>query len=176
MWFLQRRFHKDILLNPVLVLSFCPDLSASPGHLGTATRELLFLLDGSSTAHKARGAPWGWPRAWVGCLVAGEHGAASSSQGLLFLRMPSFHAHPPLFFSHILWSVWFPDSKGQSHSAAQSQSWSPWHPILSWPEPVSSWLSSPPPPGCHCAGREVPPFSDACQPDCVWEILAATVP
>ncbi|XP_051674815.1 von Willebrand factor A domain-containing protein 5B2 isoform X4 [Oryctolagus cuniculus] len=51
-WFLQRRFHKDILLNPVLVLSFCPDLSAKPGHLGTATRELLFLLDGSSAAHK----------------------------------------------------------------------------------------------------------------------------
>ncbi|XP_077847964.1 von Willebrand factor A domain-containing protein 5B2 isoform X21 [Macaca mulatta] len=51
-WFLQRRFHKDILLNPVLVLSFCPDLSSKPGHLGTATRELLFLLDGSSTAHK----------------------------------------------------------------------------------------------------------------------------
>ena len=43
--FLQRRFHKDILLNPVLVLSFCPDLSSKPGHLGTATRELLFLLD-----------------------------------------------------------------------------------------------------------------------------------
>ncbi|XP_070947479.1 von Willebrand factor A domain-containing protein 5B2 isoform X10 [Macaca nemestrina] len=51
-WFLQRRFHKDILLNPVLVLSFCPDLSSKPGHLGTATRELLFLLDGSSAAHK----------------------------------------------------------------------------------------------------------------------------
>ncbi|XP_059247403.1 von Willebrand factor A domain-containing protein 5B2 isoform X5 [Mustela nigripes] len=51
-WFLQRRFHKDILLNPVLVLSFCPDLSSKPGHLGTATRELLFLLDGSSVAHK----------------------------------------------------------------------------------------------------------------------------
>ncbi|KAM6160959.1 von Willebrand factor A domain-containing protein 5B2 [Erethizon dorsatum] len=51
-WFLQRRFHKDILLNPVLVLSFCPDLSSSPGHLGTATRELLFLLDGSGAAHK----------------------------------------------------------------------------------------------------------------------------
>ncbi|XP_045707715.1 von Willebrand factor A domain-containing protein 5B2 isoform X1 [Phyllostomus hastatus] len=51
-WFLQRRFHKDILLNPVLMLSFCPDLSAKPGHLGTATRELLFLLDGSSAAHK----------------------------------------------------------------------------------------------------------------------------
>lgn len=54
-WFLQRRFHKDILLNPVLVLSFCPDLSAKPGHLGTATREFLFLLDGSSVAHKACG-------------------------------------------------------------------------------------------------------------------------
>ncbi|XP_027439265.1 von Willebrand factor A domain-containing protein 5B2 isoform X5 [Zalophus californianus] len=51
-WFLQRRFHKDILLNPVLVLSFCPDLSSRPGNLGTATRELLFLLDGSSVAHK----------------------------------------------------------------------------------------------------------------------------
>ncbi|XP_059543172.1 von Willebrand factor A domain-containing protein 5B2 isoform X1 [Myotis daubentonii] len=51
-WFLQRRFHKDILLNPVLMLSFCPDLSSKPGHLGTATRELLFLLDGSSVAHK----------------------------------------------------------------------------------------------------------------------------
>ncbi|XP_075411985.1 von Willebrand factor A domain-containing protein 5B2 [Tenrec ecaudatus] len=52
MWFLQRRFHKDILLNPVLMLSFCPDLSTTPGHLGTATRELFFLLDGSSAAHK----------------------------------------------------------------------------------------------------------------------------
>ncbi|XP_037381095.1 von Willebrand factor A domain-containing protein 5B2 [Talpa occidentalis] len=51
-WFLQRRFHKDILLNPVLVLSFCPDLSSKPGHLGTATRELLFLMDGSSMAYK----------------------------------------------------------------------------------------------------------------------------
>ncbi|XP_037065781.1 von Willebrand factor A domain-containing protein 5B2 isoform X4 [Peromyscus leucopus] len=51
-WFLQRRFHKDILLNPVLVLSFCPDLSSTPGHLSAATRELLFLLDGSSAAHK----------------------------------------------------------------------------------------------------------------------------
>lgn len=54
-WFLQRRFHKDILLNPVLVLSFCPDLSSKPGSLGAATRELLFLLDGSSVAHKACG-------------------------------------------------------------------------------------------------------------------------
>ncbi|XP_037695383.1 LOW QUALITY PROTEIN: von Willebrand factor A domain-containing protein 5B2 [Choloepus didactylus] len=51
-WFLQRRFHKDILLNPVLVLSFCPDLSSKPGYLGMATRELLFLLDSSSAAHK----------------------------------------------------------------------------------------------------------------------------
>ncbi|KAM5293000.1 LOW QUALITY PROTEIN: von Willebrand factor A domain-containing protein 5B2 [Ctenodactylus gundi] len=51
-WFLQRRFHKDILLNPVLVLSFCPDLSSKPGHLGTATREVLFLLDSTSAEHK----------------------------------------------------------------------------------------------------------------------------
>ncbi|KAL1787941.1 hypothetical protein HispidOSU_010933 [Sigmodon hispidus] len=51
-WFLKRRFHKDILLNPVLMLHFCPDLSSKPGHLSGATRELLFLLDGSSTVHK----------------------------------------------------------------------------------------------------------------------------
>ncbi|XP_060226061.1 von Willebrand factor A domain-containing protein 5B2 isoform X5 [Meriones unguiculatus] len=51
-WFLQRRFHKDILLNPVLVLNFCPDLSPKPGHLSAATRELLFLLDGSAAGHK----------------------------------------------------------------------------------------------------------------------------
>ncbi|XP_012970046.2 von Willebrand factor A domain-containing protein 5B2 isoform X1 [Mesocricetus auratus] len=51
-WFLQRRFHKDILLNPVLVLSFCPDLSSKPGHLSAATRELFFLLDGSCAVHK----------------------------------------------------------------------------------------------------------------------------
>ncbi|KAM8770622.1 von Willebrand factor A domain-containing protein 5B2 isoform 2-T2 [Rhynchonycteris naso] len=54
-WFLQRRFHKDILLNPVLMLSFCPDLSSKPGHLGIVTRELLFLLDDSCLAHKACG-------------------------------------------------------------------------------------------------------------------------
>ena len=63
-WFLQRRFHKDILLNPVLVLSFCPDLSSKPGNLGTATRELLFLLDGSSIAHKACGAGCGCAVGW----------------------------------------------------------------------------------------------------------------
>ena len=69
MCFLQRRFHKDILLNPVLVLSFCPDLSSKPGHLGTATRELLFLLDGSSVAHKACGAGCGWAGGWAGPWV-----------------------------------------------------------------------------------------------------------
>ncbi|KAB1283289.1 von Willebrand factor A domain-containing protein 5B2 [Camelus dromedarius] len=65
-WFLQRRFHKDILLNPVLVLSFCPDLSSKPGHLGTASRELLFLVDGSSVAHKACGGA-----AWAGLGLGG---------------------------------------------------------------------------------------------------------
>lgn len=61
-WFLQQRFHKDILLNPVLVLNFCPDLSSKPGHLNAATRELLFLLDGSGAGHKACGAQCGYPR------------------------------------------------------------------------------------------------------------------
>lgn len=84
-WFLQRRFHKDILLNPVLVLSFCPDLSSGPGHLGTATRELLFLLDGSSVAHKACGG-----RAW-----AGLGGGSARSGSALGWRQPLGDARAP---------------------------------------------------------------------------------
>uniref|UniRef100_A0A4X2M1Q9 von Willebrand factor A domain containing 5B2 n=1 Tax=Vombatus ursinus TaxID=29139 RepID=A0A4X2M1Q9_VOMUR len=51
-WFLQRRFHKDILLNPVLVLSFCPDLSSGSLDLGSATREFLFLVDSQGVPYK----------------------------------------------------------------------------------------------------------------------------
>ncbi|XP_043860719.1 von Willebrand factor A domain-containing protein 5B2 isoform X6 [Dromiciops gliroides] len=51
-WFLQRRFHKDILLNPVLVLSFCPDLSSGALDPGSATREFLFLVDGHGATYK----------------------------------------------------------------------------------------------------------------------------
>nr|XP_020861212.1 von Willebrand factor A domain-containing protein 5B2 isoform X2 [Phascolarctos cinereus] len=51
-WFLQRRFHKDILLNPVLVLSFCPDLSSGSPDLGSATREFLFLVDSQGVTYK----------------------------------------------------------------------------------------------------------------------------
>lgn len=80
MWFLQRRFHKDILLNPVLVLSFCPDLSSKPGHLGTATRELLFLLDGSSVAHKACG-----DMVWAGLRWAGDSLSKTHTHSSLFL-------------------------------------------------------------------------------------------
>ena len=92
-WFLQRRFHKDILLNPVLMLSFCPDLSTKPGHLGTATRELLFLLDGSSAAHKACGGVVWAGLGWVGC----------SSRA---------HTHTP----SLIHSRALPDSKSLSHT------------------------------------------------------------
>ncbi|XP_031823963.1 von Willebrand factor A domain-containing protein 5B2 isoform X2 [Sarcophilus harrisii] len=51
-WFLQRRFHKDILLNPVLVLSFCPDLSAGSPDPASATRECLFLVDSHGATYK----------------------------------------------------------------------------------------------------------------------------
>ncbi|XP_056675877.1 von Willebrand factor A domain-containing protein 5B2 isoform X2 [Monodelphis domestica] len=51
-WFLQRRFHKDILLNPVLVLSFCPDLSSGALDPGSATREFLFLVDSHGATYK----------------------------------------------------------------------------------------------------------------------------
>lgn len=82
-WFLQRRFHKDILLNPVLVLSFCPDLSSKHGQLGTATRELLFLLDGSSLAHKACGGTV-WAGLGVGWGSRSEVGCSTQTRVLSF--------------------------------------------------------------------------------------------
>ncbi|XP_067218992.1 von Willebrand factor A domain-containing protein 5B2 isoform X2 [Chanodichthys erythropterus] len=47
--FVRRRYHKDLLLNPVLMLNFCPDLLSEPTELQQASRELIFLIDNSST-------------------------------------------------------------------------------------------------------------------------------
>lgn len=43
--FVQKRFHKDIFHNPVLMLNFCPEVEAAPGDLQSVTREVLFLVD-----------------------------------------------------------------------------------------------------------------------------------
>uniref|UniRef100_A0A8C4J756 von Willebrand factor A domain containing 5B2 n=1 Tax=Dromaius novaehollandiae TaxID=8790 RepID=A0A8C4J756_DRONO len=48
--FVQKRFHKDIFPNPVLMLNFCPAAEAAPGDLQSVTRELLFLVDRGSDA------------------------------------------------------------------------------------------------------------------------------
>ncbi|KAM4695136.1 von Willebrand factor A domain-containing protein 5B2-like isoform 2-T2 [Discoglossus pictus] len=45
--FVRRRFHKDLNLNPVLMLNFCPDLSVFStlsSDLPTVTREIIFLV------------------------------------------------------------------------------------------------------------------------------------
>lgn len=47
--FVQKRFHKDIFPNPVLMLNFCPAVEGVPGDLQSVTREVLFLVDLSST-------------------------------------------------------------------------------------------------------------------------------
>uniref|UniRef100_A0A8C4RVP7 von Willebrand factor A domain containing 5B2 n=1 Tax=Erpetoichthys calabaricus TaxID=27687 RepID=A0A8C4RVP7_ERPCA len=47
--FVRKRFHKDILFNPVLMLNFCPDLHSTTCHLHRVTRELLFLIDRSGS-------------------------------------------------------------------------------------------------------------------------------
>ncbi|KAM9275173.1 LOW QUALITY PROTEIN: von Willebrand factor A domain-containing protein 5B2 [Cariama cristata] len=47
--FVQKRFHKDIFPNPVLMLNFCPATEGVPGDLQSITREILFLVDHSST-------------------------------------------------------------------------------------------------------------------------------
>ncbi|XP_059357316.1 von Willebrand factor A domain-containing protein 5B2 isoform X2 [Carassius carassius] len=47
--FVRRRYHKDLLLNPVLMLNFSPDLLSEPTELQQASRELIFLIDNSNT-------------------------------------------------------------------------------------------------------------------------------
>ncbi|TRZ23045.1 hypothetical protein HGM15179_004084 [Zosterops borbonicus] len=47
--FVQKRFHKDIFPNPVLMLNFCPAVEGVPGDLQSVTREILFLIDCSDT-------------------------------------------------------------------------------------------------------------------------------
>ncbi|KAK3513813.1 hypothetical protein QTP70_028857, partial [Hemibagrus guttatus] len=43
--FVRKRYHKDVLKNPVLMLNFCPDLLSEPLELQQASRELLFLIN-----------------------------------------------------------------------------------------------------------------------------------
>lgn len=47
--FVRKRYHKDILCSPVLMLNFCPDLLRQPLEVYKATRELLFLIDRSGS-------------------------------------------------------------------------------------------------------------------------------
>nr|XP_046265421.1 von Willebrand factor A domain-containing protein 5B1 isoform X2 [Scatophagus argus] len=47
--FVRKRYHKDILCSPVLMLNFCPDLLCEPLELHRATRELLFIVDRSGS-------------------------------------------------------------------------------------------------------------------------------
>uniref|UniRef100_A0A3Q3NB36 von Willebrand factor A domain containing 5B2 n=1 Tax=Labrus bergylta TaxID=56723 RepID=A0A3Q3NB36_9LABR len=47
--FMRKRYHKDILNSPVLMLNFCPNLLHEPLALHKATREMLFLVDRSGS-------------------------------------------------------------------------------------------------------------------------------
>ncbi|XP_041953237.1 von Willebrand factor A domain-containing protein 5B2 isoform X2 [Alosa sapidissima] len=47
--FVRKRYHKDILCSPVLMLNLCPDLLSEPPQLQRASRELLFLIDRSGS-------------------------------------------------------------------------------------------------------------------------------
>ncbi|XP_054838716.1 von Willebrand factor A domain-containing protein 5B2 [Eublepharis macularius] len=47
--FVQKRFHKDILQNPVLMLNFCPEVGNISTDFQTVTREMLFLIDRSGS-------------------------------------------------------------------------------------------------------------------------------
>uniref|UniRef100_A0AAY5EQ80 VWFA domain-containing protein n=1 Tax=Electrophorus electricus TaxID=8005 RepID=A0AAY5EQ80_ELEEL len=43
--FVRKRYHKDVLNNPVLMLNFCPDLISEPLELQQTSREVIFLID-----------------------------------------------------------------------------------------------------------------------------------
>uniref|UniRef100_A0A8C8RHE8 von Willebrand factor A domain containing 5B2 n=1 Tax=Pelusios castaneus TaxID=367368 RepID=A0A8C8RHE8_9SAUR len=45
----EKRFHKDIFHNPVLMLNFCPEVGSLPTDLQVVTREILFLVDQSGS-------------------------------------------------------------------------------------------------------------------------------
>uniref|UniRef100_A0A8B9HDE1 von Willebrand factor A domain containing 5B2 n=1 Tax=Astyanax mexicanus TaxID=7994 RepID=A0A8B9HDE1_ASTMX len=47
--FVRKRYHKDVLSNPVLMLNFCPDLLSEPVELQQVSRELIFLIDRSAS-------------------------------------------------------------------------------------------------------------------------------
>ncbi|XP_072297521.1 von Willebrand factor A domain-containing protein 5B1 [Eucyclogobius newberryi] len=47
--FVRKRYHKDIMSNPVLMLNFCPDLLSEPAELHKSTREVIFLIDRSGS-------------------------------------------------------------------------------------------------------------------------------
>ncbi|KAL2097040.1 hypothetical protein ACEWY4_006247 [Coilia grayii] len=47
--YVRKRYHKDILSSPVLMLNFCPNLLSEPPLLQRASRELLFLIDRSGS-------------------------------------------------------------------------------------------------------------------------------
>nr|XP_056705969.1 von Willebrand factor A domain-containing protein 5B2 [Euleptes europaea] len=47
--FVQKRFHKDIFHNPVLMLNFCPEVGSTSTDFQTVTREMLFLIDRSGS-------------------------------------------------------------------------------------------------------------------------------
>nr|XP_033814674.1 von Willebrand factor A domain-containing protein 5B2 isoform X2 [Geotrypetes seraphini] len=51
--FVRKRFHKDILLNPVLMLNLCPDLNKTPTDLRSVTREIIFIIDRSDRMNGA---------------------------------------------------------------------------------------------------------------------------
>uniref|UniRef100_A0A670ZJI7 von Willebrand factor A domain containing 5B2 n=1 Tax=Pseudonaja textilis TaxID=8673 RepID=A0A670ZJI7_PSETE len=48
--FVQKRFHKDIFYNPVLMLNFCPEISSVSTNVQTVTREIFFLVDQTGSA------------------------------------------------------------------------------------------------------------------------------
>ncbi|KAM3834599.1 von Willebrand factor A domain-containing protein 5B2 [Vipera latastei] len=48
--FVQKRFHKDIFYNPVLMLNFCPSISSVSTDIQTVTREIFFLIGQTGSA------------------------------------------------------------------------------------------------------------------------------
>lgn len=150
--FVQKRFHKDIFPNPVLMLNFCPAVEPAPGDLQSVTREVLFLVDRSGTMSgpdvdkvKVRRGSGGWGLSPSGRPSAAPPVPLPPPQEALLVALKSLPSGTLLNIAGFGSDVQplFPSSRLCSNVSAAGGSTAPVPSILLTPTP-SPWLLSVP--------------------------------
>lgn len=150
--FVQKRFHKDIFPNPVLMLNFCPAVEPAPGDLQSVTREVLFLVDRSGTMSspdvdkvKVRRGSRGWGLSLSGRPSAALPVPSPPPQEALLVALKSLPSGTLLNIAGFGSDVQplFPSSRLCSNVSAAGGCTAPAPSILPTPTP-SPWLLSVP--------------------------------